>query len=466
MPGQAPAGIQQVFRFGKFWIPVYTGMTKQTAAVKKGLMKKRNTYVLSVIIGLILCCVLPAYAVSTLTISSSGNGDFQLQGNGMENVAALDITIVYDTATLANPRVAEGGLISGAMTAVNPNMPGIVRMGIITTSAIKGSGTIATLSFDRRGDSPGSIITLKASISNSNGNPLPVKAQVINTPGESMTASDNHEHQGAQSGTIAPPAPLTPGAGDRLIVLGGGIAPSGETARTETQEPEPTMARDVMNDKAKIPEVVSRETEIIASAMEQSVLPVDRGKQIYTQKSVLKRFQEYTGENNLKAFTALFDQEPLIGFSQEPPIALSDGKGTVKITFIAMPTKKDTPDIKMKGAALITLKKSPDNTNTWIAELRPDLKAVSASLIVFHEKVTMEFPITVSLKADVDLDKSGMVTEDDFKLFLRDRGTPKKPQFDLNNDGKRDYLDDYIFTANYIAKKQVQSNDVKGKAVK
>ena len=48
------------------------------------------------------------------------------------------------------------------------------------------------------------------------------------------------------------------------------------------------------------------------------------------------------------------------------------------------------------------------------------------------------------------------VTEADFQLFLKERGTPSASRFDLNRDGRRDYLDDYIFTANYLVKMQEQ----------
>jgi hypothetical protein len=58
------------------------------------------------------------------------------------------------------------------------------------------------------------------------------------------------------------------------------------------------------------------------------------------------------------------------------------------------------------------------------------------------------------VKTDIALSKRGAVTEEDFKLFLKDRGTLKSPKYDLNGDGKRDYLDDYIFTANYIVARQ------------
>src|SRR3990172_10169780 len=91
-------------------------------------------------------------AAPALTISSSGNGTFVLQGSAVDGVAALDITVRYDVATLTNPQVTQGGLISGAMMAVNANVPGTVRMGIIRVTPFSGSGTIATIAFSRTGN--------------------------------------------------------------------------------------------------------------------------------------------------------------------------------------------------------------------------------------------------------------------------------------------------------------------------
>ena len=58
--------------------------------------------------------------------------------------------------------------------------------------------------------------------------------------------------------------------------------------------------------------------------------------------------------------------------------------------------------------------------------------------------------VTVLPKVNVDMDKSGKLTEADFMLFLKERGDVKNPKGDLNGDGKRDYQDDYIFAGNYI----------------
>jgi hypothetical protein len=419
---------------------------------KRLIMKIKTISLLCAItLGLALFSSHPVYAVSTLSLYSSGNGVFTLQGNGMDNVAAMDITITYDASTLSNPQVTKEGLIADALMAFNPNVPGIVRMGIITTSPIQGSGTIITLAFKQDSSSPGKITGINAIISNSNGNQLPVVAQIVNPSNEPLAALTAPSNAGTQPGATAPTT-ATPEVG-RQIVIGGGLCP--QTIPREPQK-EPVPIPEAIPEPAKEKPVVSQETASYPTGTVQSAQPAGQNKKnIYTQKSVLERFREYKGEPSVKSLTELFNQEPLIGFRQDPGIVHSDGKAAVKISLIAMTAGKKTPDIQITGATLLSLNKDPDNTNTWIAELRPDKKAIAATLVVSQEKVKMEFPIVVAPVADVDLDKSGTVTEADFKMFLHDRGSAKKPQFDLNNDGKRDFVDDYIFTANYIIKKHI-----------
>ena len=60
-----------------------------------------------------------------------------------------------------------------------------------------------------------------------------------------------------------------------------------------------------------------------------------------------------------------------------------------------------------------------------------------------------EYPLTVAppAKTALTLDESG------WNRFLKEVGTSSAPQHDLNNDGLRDYVDEFIFVANHIARK-------------
>lgn len=60
-------------------------------------------------------------------------------------------------------------------------------------------------------------------------------------------------------------------------------------------------------------------------------------------------------------------------------------------------------------------------------------------------------PLTITPKISMKPTGAGAITEADFTNFLKAGKTAKTKKFDLNGDGKRDYIDDYIFTANYVS---------------
>lgn len=397
-------------------------------------------------------------AASLLTVSSGGDGVFTLQGTAFESVAAMDITLSYDTGTLDNPRVEQGALISGALSAVNLNNPGAVRMAIVRTSPVSGSGIIVTLTFDKKGSSPGKITGLSARLSNLDGKSLASSVQIVNptdsaaAAAETTTSQEQAESSAAssgsafasQSGAGVPGSPagigviIAPGAGES-----GTTAPAGEM---ETAEKKEEPAQETGAAPAEEPEMTALKTG--DEAVSLSRIP---DRTLHTHKGVLDRFREYSGERSPKSLMSLFELDSIIGFRQEPSVVLADGKARVKVVFISDPGKKDASDLKVAGGRLLSLKKDPDYTNTWIAELRPEKGVYAVSMTVALEKLAVEFPLAVAPARNIDLDKSGKVTEADFALFLKKRGTLKKPEFDLNGDGKRDYKDEYIFTANYLA---------------
>ncbi len=404
---------------------------------------------------LAICLPLTAFAMSTVTISSDGTGVFLLQGMGIEDAAALEINILYDANTLANPRVVEGPLISGAMTAINQSLPGMVRMVIIRLSPIKGSGVIATLSFDRKGSSPGIITSMNVRLADIKGSPLSAAAQVSNSPDAANNAAASSQDQNMATGTTTSVLTGMPGTTSNpysipstIVVVG---QPSGTDASNKTADT--TLTRELDNGQPSAPDsagsVVHEPAARVqktdpAAAADDSKIPKVVKKTIYTQKSVLDRFKEYQGERTIASLVSLFENESMIGCRQEPPVSISDGKSITRVVFVSTPGADPASDIAVMGARLIALKRDADNTNTWIAELVPEKGTFRASLAVSQGGLKMIFPLTVAPEIKVDHIRSRSWTDADFAYYL------KKQRADLNSDGKRDYIDDYVFTANYL----------------
>lgn len=370
------------------------------------------------------------FADATLTVTPAGDGVFLLQGTGVADAGAMDITITYDGAALANPRVVPGDLITGALTAVNAGMAGTVRIGIIRTAPIHGDGVIATLRFDRKGEAAGGIQALTASLSNLAGKTLPVQLRVAaprTSPGLSDPPRDEETTGTTTPASIAPVASV-PGTVSGVVT---GLAAQeeavGEEIRVGGEDEEVTAAPKV----APLEEPVSDK--------------VEPRQEIMVLASVLDRFQDHRGERSVETFTALFEQSGAGGFSQTPSPLLADGKSVLAVDFVAAPGDIHVAEMTATGARLLSLQPAPDDPQTWVAQLRPERGVLQASLTVPLQTYAIVFPLVVAPRLNIDLDKSGRVTPADFALFLK-----KRSAFDLNGDGKLDYRDDYLFTANYL----------------
>jgi len=414
----------------------------------------------AVMLIMAMCLPAPAIAASTVAISSAGDGVFLVQGIGIEDAAALEINVSYDTATLANPRVVTGPLVAGSMNAVNPNLPGMVRMVIIRLAPVKGSGVIATLTFDRRGTSPGIITSLSAKLANINGVPLQSLVQVNNPTATSATASEAPQGQeapaatttaGQTSGTTGVPSAIAP-----TIIIAGPPSKTDEAKTSPdiqgTKEPgDRSVPQELVVKPREEPTLMVRKAESTTAAADAAARAKTVTREIYTQKSILDRFQEYKGKRAPEAFISLFEQDSMFWYHQDPPVALSDGKTAVRVTFISNPGNKTSSDVSVMGARLISIKPDLDNTNTWVVELVPEKGAYRASIAVSQGDGSMVYPLTIAPKVVLDRSRPGAMTKEQFDHYFSEQGSAAETKIDANKDGKRDYIDDYIITANYIA---------------
>jgi len=124
-------------------------------------------------------------------------------------------------------------------------------------------------------------------------------------------------------------------------------------------------------------------------------------------------------------------------------VVLSDGTTHVRITATLTSSAEQAPNFALNGARLVSLTKD-DQAGTWTVEALPLTNATKAGLTILNGSEVIEFPLTVAPPVKV-----AASSEADFAAFLKNSGKTA----DLNNDGVRDYLDDYIYTANYLARK-------------
>ena len=109
---------------------------------------------------------------ASLSVISSGSSEYIIQGNNMDGVAGIYLTISYDSAVMTAPAVTEGGVDSGSLIMANTNVPGTIKIAIINGKSFSGSGPIAKISFATQSGASGISIS-SASMSDIKGAPVP-----------------------------------------------------------------------------------------------------------------------------------------------------------------------------------------------------------------------------------------------------------------------------------------------------
>lgn len=167
-----------------------------------------------------------------------------------------------------------------------------------------------------------------------------------------------------------------------------------------------------------------------------------------TPISVLERFRTYSGPRTPAALSALFSAPVWAGVRQQPEVVLSNGAIPVNIAATIPATDNTAPNFAFTAARMVS--SAQVKRDQWLIVALPETGVMKAGMIVLSNGVTREIPLTVAptLPAGTDLSEKGFIA------FLGGATAAAKPLRDLNGDGSRDYIDDYIFTANYLANKQ------------
>lgn len=402
-------------------------------------------------VTLLLLLPLPALASSTVNLSFAGDNSYILSGANLEEAGRIEVNVSYDSSLYGYPRLMPKSSFAGAMVATDGDTAGTVRINVNSTKPMNGNGIFATLAFDPIGTSIGYIRSFSGRVYGMNGASLIASFSLTN-PTPLLDPSDPDD---------LPMIKEREAKGQSF--MGGEVAylPPEATVTTESDAP----SEKSVENKNAVSSAGETTGEQPAQSKQDRVAEKAAEPPTSHAQSILDRFRLFKGERNPKNLMALFDANPAVLFKQEPPIFLADGKGSVRVTIFEV-SGATALNFVLISAKYVSSKKLSENE--WLVEARPDKGVLSAGISILSDGKPREIPLTVSPKVRTDLIRPGKVSEKDFTLYLKQRGTAKDPMFDLNRDGKRDYLDDYIFTANYLialekekAKKGEQSGSQK-----
>lgn len=163
------------------------------------------------------------------------------------------------------------------------------------------------------------------------------------------------------------------------------------------------------------------------------------------EKSVLQRFIEFKGEKNLQSFAVLFERSDWAWAKQYPSIAFSDGKTPVTINLEMQQEENGSPDIGVWDATLVSLHK--DGAKSWVATVVPSEGVCEAKLIFKINGEIIEFPLVVAPL----IEPAASVNEQNFLAALNDYLSIQDASYEKGNILP---LSEYIFTANYLVRRQ------------
>lgn len=350
-----------------------------------------------------------------LSVSSAGKGVFILQGSAMDTVSGMDVTLSYDPSLLSGPTVTQGSLISGAMMAANTNISGGIKLAVVSTKPFAGSGPIATISFSTYKE--GGAITI-------------ANSSLINASGAAVASQTSQGTQTSGQGLIA-----TPGIPFSVAMT---VADAPKENVEQTPAKETASATIATPEQSKAPELPAPSAPEPTPPTKQQGAAVESDNETIETviASVLDQFSDYSGKPDLDAYKKLFDR-PFLPIQQIPKIAITDGTSTIKVV-LPINSEGHSPGVSIGNGKLISLKREGKQ---WSVEIAPVRNSLYTTLYLSMGNEMTVIPLTVA----PPLPLLAPDEEEFRKLLQQGESIP-----DVSGDEVSTYVDDYIYTANYL----------------
>lgn len=444
---------------------------------------------LNMLVAVLLLCtlagVVEADAAAKITVTQTAEGVYSVSVANVAKASALDFTITYDAAVLSNPVISNGpfaGRFGAMQVPHNDATRGTLRVAYLVTAKdvfFEGDGLLATVTFSKTGTVTPKLLELKSEVISDAGIPVAVESVVTPLPGTTVRTTtgggDTADNTGNNNNN---PNPVNPNPGN-MGGLPGVPATTSSTASSTTsaavtyQNPisgvvQDSSSRGPDSRKESSQEPSHQQEQPGGTAVQDGVASVaaDTAKKpvaknqpepqsvnLQSLESVAERFRYYKGPRTLKGLSELFDaaRYKAAGVEQIPAIAVSDGKKVVTVR-IALPVGSAVPGFALKGANLKGLRSLSDRLMELDA--LPQKGKLDVRMSIEIQKTVAEIPLLVVPPVSGGI--AGQSDQELEKLLAKADARNKTLLYDLNADGKQDYLDDYILVAHWLLKQQVE----------
>ena len=401
--------------------------------------------------SLVLLLAGVSFAAGSITISSAGNNTYMVNGSSMDGVAGIELQVSYGNTSLSTPTVTAGSLVSGAMFAANPNITGIIKVAIVSTTPFSGNGPIAKIVFASGSGTP--ILTSFSTI-DFKGVTLSSSLPDPNVPGPGTFGQTSTSTSTASTSTTAntsasnvnnsTTSTSTSSSSSSTPTYPGTVSlPQDFASKPDVKPPATKQEQPVWEQPASTPDEQPQAADKSVPSKKEAENVTE---QYLVYKGVVDRFKQYSGEKTLAKLSELYKREVATNIHQEPSPVLSDGTTQVTLTVDLPARITDAPNFAMNGAKLLSHKQEPTMKGRWILSALPEKSTSTATLTILAGSEGFEYPLTVAPphNSALKLDEAG------WNQFLKNSGTVEVPLYDLNQDGVRDFRDEYIFVTNYL----------------
>lgn len=425
-------------------------------------------------------------AATPITITTIVPGKYLITATNLPDAAGMDLSITYNEAFLKDPIVSSAALTPSGSVMMVPNTatPGFIRIGFITGGSIKGSGEIALISFTKIKDPAPQPLLATPNVYSATGTQLAVESK-------SSDASLPSPETKNETDTVKETKITSNSGGGSTIYSGGGVptataqvsmSPASVSVPQETGIKNELLRQDFRKDALRedpyyqsVPADISPVTvgglpnsgrAVDAVVVAESKTAALR-QTLKSSPSVIDRFRAYKGVRTVKLLSALFDDNATVmlaaGIVQLPAIVVTDGKVLVTVE-VDLANDTTTPSFSLKGANLKSIRRVSDNK--WELDALPQKNRSDVRLSIIKKGDRIEIPLVAvpplqQPAAAEFVALSGAALD----LLLAKPLKSNKLVYDLNSDGKQDYLDDYILVANWLLNQQKYSTKVGQKPV-
>lgn len=391
--------------------------------VPRQVTQRGNRLVLTVVALLCTLCLwtsVVAVNAGEILLTNSGTGQWQVSSTGLNNIHALDLQLNYDPQRLSGLTATSGSGLSGAMSAINDTVPGILRLGVASTTALPPSGVLLTLQSSVAGaemvvsaftaktvDGEGKVVaTTVRQILPVPSTPAPVPTETVTTPIPSPLILETPRRGGFVAGSVTFPAD-----------------PPAEAAE---ETPPPALP----------PPGIDQGTTAAAASSSAPGLPAFAGaeKRFHSQEEIVTAIARLPQPWTVAAIKAIFLKPASASqVRQIPAVVLADGKSRVSL-FLPKALSQKTPAVGVQGCTLGSIWDAKEQG--WEVELITHQDIWPALALLLGEGDLVQFPVVIVPALAITPPAS-----DNLPI----------PAVDFDADGSITALDAYLYVGNLLA---------------